>query len=77
MERWISCHGVWLRGEIRGVAVERGPALRQLVLRDQDVGPARVEVDAHPVARPEQREPPPAAASGEALRMEGVPEVPD
>src|SRR4051812_26442251 len=30
----------------------------------------------HAVARLEQREPPPAAASGEAFRIEGEPEVP-
>ena len=79
MPRWISCHGVWLLGILVAAGLrQRLAALRQLLVADQDVGGALVEVDAHHVAGLEQREAAArVAASGDALRIDGEPEVPD
>src|SRR5262249_47313168 len=57
--------------------LQRGAALRELGVRDQHVGAALVEVDAHAVAVLSNASPPPAAASGEALMIDGEAEVPD
>ena len=77
--RWISCHGVCDAGTGKPPAGPRAPSceLCQLFVADQHVGGTFVEVDPHPVTGLDQGEPPPAAASGEALRIDGEPEVPD
>jgi hypothetical protein len=78
MPRWISCHGVWLGGDgVAALGLQLGAALRQFLVGDQDVGLALVEVDAHRSPVLSSARPPPAAASGEALRIDGEPEVPD
>jgi hypothetical protein len=53
------------------------PPRRPLGLIHQRVEPRGLEVEPHPVPRLQQRQPPPTAASGEALRIEGLSEVPD
>ena len=65
MPRWISCQGVWCPGIlVAAVALQRRAALVELLLGDQDVGGALVEVDAHAVAGLEDGQ----AAAGRRFR---------
>src|SRR5262245_20742364 len=78
IERWISCHGVWLLGI--GKPPFAASSARRLASSS-----AGKRILASPLLRsmrtgsPDLRmaSPPPAAASGEALRIDGEPDVPD
>jgi hypothetical protein len=62
---------------IAAALLQGGLPFGKFALRDQDVRRTLVEVDAHAIAGLQSASPPPAAASGEALRIDGEPDVPD
>lgn len=66
-----------LRIVIAAIGSQRRPARRKLFIGNQNVCRAAAKIDANPVAGLRSASPPPAAASGEALRMDGLPDVPD
>src|ERR1700692_3516752 len=78
MARWISCQGVWLAGKWK-------PPWRASASRRRPSSSAGIMMSAEPLLRSTRMRspvlmsarPPPAAASGEALRIEGEPEGPD
>src|ERR1700674_196446 len=78
MERKISCHGVWLLGYLK-------PPLFSNTARRRANSALEISILAVPLLRSmrnrspvfKSASPPPAAASGEALRIDGVPDVPD
>ena len=76
--RWISCQGVWLAGNLK-------PPAFSMAARRAASSAALIKISAlcflksirtrSPVCN--RASPPPAAASGEALRIDGEPDVPD
>lgn len=56
---------------------QRLAAFGQFLIGNQDIRRPAAKIDAHAVAGLENGKPPPAAASGEALRIDGEPDVPD
>ncbi len=78
IERWISCQGDWWGGIF---VAATGLQLRAAALKL----PAGTRMSAVPLSRSmrtrspvfRMARPPPAAASGEALRIDGEPDVPD
>src|SRR5262249_4818014 len=76
--RWISCDGVWLFGIGKpplAVSSARRLASSSAEMRMLASPLLRSMRTGSPVLR--MASPPPAAASGEALRIDGEPEVPD
>jgi hypothetical protein len=74
---WMSCQGVWLADSDSRPFLSRRGLAPTLGLGDQNIGGALAQIDAHAVAGLEQREPAAGRASGDALRIEGEPDVPD
>ncbi len=62
---------------VAAIALQIRPTSFDLVLGHEDVGGSLAQVDADRSPERSSARPPPMAASGEALRMEGEPDVPD